>query len=132
MCTSATESPAVAVLIAALSRGVELRLEPDRPGLFLHPASALSPSEREILQAAKADAKDIVTELRWRTAAMRHQVPPAPRPIPSLLARPDVPPEPDTCISCAEPLAEASVHARCGLCALAAWLALADYEAQRT
>jgi hypothetical protein len=58
---------------------------------------------------------------------MRRQVPQAPQPIPVLLARPDADAGPGQCVSCADPWLETI---RCPLCALAAWIACANYQGQ--
>lgn len=43
-------------------------------------------------------------EVQWRAEVMRKQLPPWPRPAPLLVARPERPYSPGTCISCGAPV----------------------------
>ena len=124
---SVESSPAVQMLRRAASRGADFRLTSDH--VLLRPLAALTTAERAVLTAARADEPLIARELAWRVDVMRGKVPRAPAPIPALLARFDVPPQPGVCLSCMEPMPK-SVGARCPLCALAAWIALAAYDAR--
>ena len=117
---------AAAVLLAAASRGVQVFLEDDR--LLVRPPHGLTLEERTLLRSMREQSAVIAHELRWRVEAMHRQVPRSPAPIPALLARLDVHRQPGVCLSCGESVLEAS-GARCPLCALAAWIALAAYEA---
>ena len=126
--TSPVDPGAVAVLISAASRGAEFRLTPD--GLRLRPPAALTPEERRRLHGAgPGTATAIARELAWRVEAMQRQVPPAPRPVPMLTARPGKERKQGTCVSCGESLVEAE-RTRCGLCALAAWDRIAGLPAE--
>jgi hypothetical protein len=123
----------VAIVLAACRRGAELRL--DTRGIQLRPRSALTDAECEFLLAHKADTPVVARELQWRIDAMRPQLPPAPQPIPLLLARPALRGKPDKdglCLSCGsmfsfDPL---SWLTRCPLCVIAEWIVLRDHPAQ--
>ena len=114
-----------AVVELAASRGAVVHVQPDRIGI--HPLGVLTADEHAALQAARADRPAITHALLWRVAAMRHQIPPRPQPIPFLVARPDVPCSTGGCVSCGDPRPPGH-DARCGLCALAAWVALGDAQ----
>ena len=116
---------AVEVLLGAVSRGAAVALPSDQ--LRLHPMQILTTADRGTLRAACADQPRIARELLWRVTAMRRQIPPRPRPIPFLVARPDVPCSAGGCVSCGDPRPPGH-DARCGLCALAAWVALGDAQ----
>ena len=118
---------AVEVLLGAVSRGAAIALSSDQ--LRLDPLQILTTADRGTLRAARADQPRIARELLWRVAAMRHQVPPRPQPIPLLVARPDVPwvPSAGGCAACGDPRPPGHA-ARCALCALAAWVALGDAQ----
>ncbi len=123
--TSRLDPGIVNVIVAAAGRGAHVRLLPD--GVQLRPRSALTAAERARLnQAPPGTAAAISSSLAWRVSTMRRQVPTFPGPIPVLVARHDVPPHDGACLSCAEP----SASARCPLCALAAWIAVADYRCE--
>ena len=117
---------AVKTLLLAASRGAAVRVQPDRIGI--HPVGVLTADEHAALRAARADRPAITHALLWRVAAMRHQIPPRPQPIPFLVARPDVPCSAGGCVACGDPR-PLGHDARCGLCALAAWVALGDAQA---
>ena len=117
---------AVEVLLGAVSRGADLSLSSGQ--VRLRPLRILTTADRETLHAARADQPRIARELLWRVTAMRRQVPPRPQPIPFLVARPDVPCSAGGCVSCGDPRPPGH-DARCGLCALAAWVALGDAQA---
>ena len=117
---------AIEVLLGAVSRGADLSLSSDQ--VRLRPLQALTTADRETLHAARADQPRIARELLWRVAAMRRQIPPRPQPIPFLVARPDVPYPTGGCVACGDPRPPGH-DARCGLCALAAWVALGDAQA---
>jgi hypothetical protein len=72
----------------------------------------------------KTGSADLETEVAWRVAAMRPQIPPRGA-IPFLLARLDLatPCAPGCCGSCGDPLDEGRRY-RCAPCQEAAWLAL--------
>ena len=123
--TPSTLSAAVEVLLGAVSRGAAIALPSDQ--LHLHPMQILTTTDRGTLRAARADQPRIARELLWRVTAMRRQIPPRPRPIPFLVARPDVPCATGGCVSCGDPRPPGH-DARCGLCALAAWVALEDAQ----
>ena len=59
-------------------------------------------------------ARPVDPEVAWRVEAMRPQVPPR-GPIPFLVARPGVVPQPDCCLSCGDPLPDGRRY-RCGPC----------------
>ncbi len=124
---SVAYGPAVEILLTAASRGADFRLQPDH--ILMRPLAVLTTAERAVLTAAKADEPLIARQLAWRVQAMRRQVPCSPTPIPALLARHSERPLPGMCLSCMEPVPESS-GGRCPLCALAAWIALAAYEAR--
>jgi hypothetical protein len=63
----------------------------------------------ELVALASREDADAVS---WRVEVMRGQLPPFPRPVPLLLARPDNPYVAGTCISCGDPV----LAARCGPC----------------
>lgn len=115
---------AVAVLLAAASRGVEIHLNGDR--LLVRGADRLTDEERRVLRSARDYASDIACALAWRLEAMRPQVPKVAAPIPLLVARPHVRPGIGHCSSCGDPQPEAG---RCPLCVLAAWMACSRYQA---
>ena len=116
---------AVEVLLGAASRGAAIALSSDQ--LLLDPPRILTTADRGTLRVARADQPRIARELLWRVAAMRHQIPPRPQPIPFLVARPDVPYPAGGCVSCGDPR-PLGHDARCGLCALAAWITLGDAQ----
>ena len=116
---------AVEVLLGAVSRGAAIALSSDQ--LRLDPLQILTTADRGTLRAARADQPRIARELLWRVAAMRRQIPPRPQPIPFLVARPDVPCSTGGCAACGDSRPPGH-DARCGLCALAAWVALGDAQ----
>ena len=116
---------AVEVLLGAVSRGAAIALSSDQ--LRLDPLQILTTADRGTLRAARADQPRIARELLWRVTAMRRQIPPRPQPIPFLVARPDVPCSAGGCVACGDPR-PLGHDARCGLCALAAWVALGDAQ----
>ncbi len=117
---------AVEVLLGAVSRGAAVALPSDQ--LRLDPLQILTTADRGTLRAARADQPRIARELLWRVTAMRRQIPPRPQPIPFLVARPDVPCATGGCVACGDPR-PLGHDARCGLCGLAAWVALGDAKA---
>jgi len=74
------------------------------------------------LQPVAEPAGSVDPEVAWRIDAMRPEVPPR-GPIPFLVARRDVAPQPDCCLSCGDPLPEAR-RCRCGPCQRAAEIVL--------
>jgi hypothetical protein len=69
-------------------------------------------------------ARPVDPEVAWRVEAMRPQVPRR-GPIPLLVARREVVPQPDCCLSCGDPLPEGRRY-RCGPCQEAAWRVLTE------
>ena len=121
--------PAVDILLAVVARGVELQLDGDRH-ILVRPISALTAAERRALRQQAAVAPALAQELARRVTVMRSQVPPAPAPIPALVARPDLPPRPGYCVSCGGPLTPEAGSVRCALCGLAAWMAITSDDAK--
>lgn len=73
-------------------------------------------------QPVAEPARPVDPEVGWRAEAMRPQVPRR-GPIPFLVARPEVVPQPDCCLSCGDPLPEGRRY-RCGPCQRAAEVVL--------
>ena len=76
---------AVGILLAAMSRGVQVFLEDDR--LRIRPPEGLIIEERAVLRSMREQGPMIAHELRWRLDTMRCQIPRSSTPIPALLAR---------------------------------------------
>ncbi len=66
------------------------------------------------IQPVAEPAPPLDPEVAWRIELMRPQVPRR-GPIPFLVARPEVVPQPDCCLSCGDPLPEGRRY-RCGPC----------------
>jgi hypothetical protein len=98
---------------------------------YRSPAGIVTSDVRALLKAHKAELITLLTqdaEIKWRTVAMRSQVPET-GPIPFLIARP-VRPAAGRCASCGESLRNAKVL-RCASCALAARQVLAELSVSR-
>ena len=128
---------AATALIQARAAGIQIGL--DGEDLVLEAAAPPPRGVLDLLKRHKANllallrrranwtAEDWQVDFDWRVAAMHHQIPPWPQPIPFLVARPDVPCSTGGCVSCGDPRPPGH-DARCGLCALAAWVALGDAQ----
>jgi hypothetical protein len=79
------------------------------------------------LAAHKHEALRFLSEIEWRAAVMRKQVPHRPRAIPLLVARPEVRYRVGHCYSCGVRLADADRQS-CDACVRAAWTVLHDRE----
>jgi hypothetical protein len=79
------------------------------------------------LMARKDEALRFISEIEWRVAVMRRQVPPRPKAIPLLVARPEVRYRTGHCYSCGIKLADPDRHS-CVACVRAAWAVLSGSE----
>lgn len=116
------DGSAVTILMEARALGLEVRAEPGRlvvrgPRALEIVAQRLLERKGEVLALLAAED----TNVAWRVAAMRPQVPRRGA-IPVLIAR-DVVAAPGCCISCGDSLQE-GVTIRCAPCARAAWVVL--------
>ena len=122
------------LLAEAQAAGVMVYRIGDR--LRLRAPGPPDPELRRRLREAASDLLDMVPELppplpappnpdvEWRIAVMRQQLPPWPRPTPLLVARPERPYSPGTCISCGSPVRAV----RCELCREAVAQVLAQWQ----
>ena len=104
---------AATALIQARAAGIQIGL--DGEDLVLEAAAPPPRGVLDLLKRHKANllallrrranwtAEDWQVDFDWRVAAMHHQIPPWPQPIPFLVARPDVPCSTGGCVSCGDP-----------------------------
>ena len=105
--------------------GIELAVSGDHLRVDA-PEGVLTPDLRAALTDQKPTVMALLTEIGWRAAAMREQLAPPPAPIPLLMAKRDIKPGPNDCVSCGAELLDVPAIGvgRCEPCRRAAWLVL--------
>lgn len=128
-------TPAAALIAEAAEAGVRIYRAGDR--LRLRAPGPPDDDLRRRIREAAADLLPLVPPLppnsttsadpalRWRIEAMRRQLPPYSRPMPLLLARPEVRYQPGRCLSCGDPVPAP----RCEPCKMAVQFLLDERQA---
>ena len=122
---------ALTLLEQVAAAGVQIRVV--GADLAIQPKGTLPCELRAQLAANKPQVRALLDpEIRWRVEMMNPQVPPWPAPVLDLLARTDLDPGVNDCLSCGDPLEPMGLQPgprRCRPCRRAAWLVLADWPA---